>query len=174
MEYIWYIVILGTLALLQFVVMIFAKDPIKLRLKAAMKRKKNYIKITELDDDRRINTLIVPYENGMALAKNKRYGVDKEHIHYDPVYNIPAAVVSYKKARSIDPANTGEDSPLSPETIDNATLAAIMGPEYQFMKKLMTGLTIGFGFCVLAVLGCCVVAFMLINGAKEAGMTLTF
>lgn len=174
MDYVWYIVILGTLALLQFIVMIFAKDPINLKIKSALKRKKSYLKMTEMDNDRRINTQIVPYENGLAIMNGKRYSINKEHVHYDPVYNIPAVVVSYHTAQSIDPYDQEGKSSLSPSTIDDAVLAAVMGPEYQLLKKWMMYLTIGFGFCVLAVLGCCTVAFMLINSAKDAGMTLTF
>lgn len=173
MDMIYYIAIGSGIFAAVLFTFIISKDVIFLRLKALGKRKKNYLLVHALDKDKRITSQILQHKDYLIQGKNKRYKYDSEHVYNDPVYNMPAVVVSEQLSKSINPHAEEERTPLSPKTIDDAVLAAAMA-EGEFFRKAIQYMGIAIAVNTIGIIACVVMCYMLINSAKEAGMTLTF
>lgn len=163
--------IIATAAALCIFLLIISKDQIALKLKAMIKRKKGYMLIHKLGSDKKLHSHVAAYRDGMVMLPEQRYRVEKEHIHFDPHYQLPSAVVSENTANSIDPTSSDQNV-LTPTTVDQVVHAAVMGPESMILKRLITINTIMVALNTLAMVGMVVVMYMLINGAQEAGIKI--
>jgi len=159
------------LCVLQFLVLMLAKDPIKLKLQSLIKRKKDFLLVTRCGKDLRRSDHVAKYDKGLVQLKGGRYHIEQEHIYFSPVFGIPSVIVSDVTASSINP-NSAQNSAVKPSVIDDSIHAAVMGQEFELMLRWMKLNTAAVIIAVLGMAICGFVMYLLVTAAKDAGMVL--
>lgn len=173
MNVIYYIMFLTVALVGAVMLLMLSKEQVKLKLRAVMKRKKNYMLVHRMGEDQKMHTYVAPINDKIVNVGGYRFHIEKQHVYFDPHYNLQAVVVSDETVKSIDPRkDSSQQSALSPQTVDESVLAAVMGPEYQMIVTWLKVNTIMAAFSIMVALGMLVFAWALFNGAQEAGIQL--
>lgn len=173
MQTIYYIMFLMVALVASVMVIMMSKDQIQLKLKAMMKRKKAHLLVHRLGEDQKLHSYVAPINDRIVNVGGYRYHIENQHVYFDSTYNIQAVVVSDETVRSIDPKKSSDDqSALSPQTVDESVLAAVMGPEYQMIVTWLKVNTLMAALAVVVALGMIVFGWALYQGAADAGIQL--
>jgi len=170
----WYgYFLIGTSSLLfiAVVLIVLAREQIKLRLKAFLFRKGSSLLYTELGDDLKIKQGVAKLEDGrISTSSSKTYSVDKKHIYLLATYGITGVVLSEKLGTSIDPQGSSNYSATVINGIIKRIKATALGEAMNIIKIM---------YMILAAFGVIVVIqiFMIIKfymALKTAGIEITF
>jgi hypothetical protein len=165
----WYqttIIILGVLSALTTLALFISRDVIKIRIKSFFTRKGNYIKFTELLNNKKINEGIAKVDDGKIKISNRTYSYKKEDVFYSSFYGAPSIILSEAIATSINPKGTDTESPTVTDGLILRVKATALGESLKIIKLI----TIAIGILGLAVIVCGYIAYKVYTSVRDTGI----
>lgn len=165
----WYqttIIILSVLTAISSLLVFFGRDSFKIKIKAFLTRNKDYLKYTELCNNKKIQEGVAKIIDGEMNIGKKVYSINKEDVYFGSVYSCPEVIISEKTGSSVNPESENNLSPTVVDGLLKRVKATALGESLKIIKLI----TLAIGILGLAVIVCAYISYKVYSSVRDSGV----